>query len=58
ITAMIRRDVRDGAQAGVRGTPTIFINGRRLNDRSLEGFQAAIEKELQKLGKKAAKPTF
>ncbi|MCP4374434.1 MAG: thioredoxin domain-containing protein [Deltaproteobacteria bacterium] len=58
ITAMIRRDVRDGAQAGVRGTPTIFINGRRLNDRFLEGFQAAIDKELQKLGIKAAKPTF
>ncbi len=58
ITAMIRRDVRDGAQAGVRGTPTIFINGRRLNDRSLEGFQATIDTELQKLGKKAAKPTF
>jgi protein-disulfide isomerase len=57
ITAMIRQDVREGAQAGVRGTPTIFINGRRLNDRSLKGFQAVIDKELQKLGKKAAKPT-
>ncbi len=57
ITAMIRQDVREGAQAGVRGTPSIFINGRRLNDRSLKGFQAVIDKELQKLGKKAAKPT-
>lgn len=57
ITAMIRQDVREGAQAGVRGTPTIFINGRRLNDRFLKGFQAAIDKELQKLGIKAAKPT-
>jgi len=57
ITAMIRQDVRDGAQAGVRGTPTIFINGRRLNDRSLKGFQAAIDKELQKLSKKTANPT-
>jgi len=57
ITAMIRQDVRKGAQAGVRGTPTIFINGRRLNDRSLKGFKAAIDKELQKLSKKVAKPT-
>ena len=57
ITAMIRQDVREGAQAGVRGTPTIFINGRRLNDRSLNGFKAAIDKELQKLSKKTAKPT-
>ena len=27
ITAMIRQDLQDGAQAGVRGTPTVFING-------------------------------
>jgi protein-disulfide isomerase len=57
ITAMIRQDVQEGGQAGVRGTPTVFINGRRLNDRSLKGFQAAIDKELQKLSKKATKPT-
>ena len=52
ITAMIRQDLQDGAQAGVRGTPTIFINGRRLKNRSLQGFQVAIDKELQRLGKK------
>jgi len=51
ITAMIRQDVREGAQAGVRGTPTVFINGRLLKKRSLQGFQAAIDKELQKLRK-------
>jgi protein-disulfide isomerase len=53
LTAMIRQDLRDGVQAGVRGTPSIFINGRRLKNRSLQGFQAAIDKELQRLGKKA-----
>ena len=53
IAAMIRQDLQDGAKAGVRGTPTIFINGRRLKNRSLPGFQAAIDKELQRLGKKA-----
>ena len=58
IRAMIRQDVRDGAQAGVKGTPTVFINGRRLKDRSLKGFQALIDKELLKLGKKSAKPAF
>ena len=52
LTAMIRQDLRDGVQAGVRGTPSIFINGRRLKNRSLQGFQAAIDKELQRLGKK------
>ena len=53
IAAMIRQDLQDGAKAGVRGTPTIFINGRRLKNRSLQGFQAAIDRELQRLGKKA-----
>jgi protein-disulfide isomerase len=46
IQAKISKDLRDGAKAGVQGTPTIFINGRRLRDRTLEGFQAVIEKEL------------
>ncbi len=55
IQARIRQDMRDGSQAGVRGTPTIFINGRKLRDRSLNGFQAAIDKELQKLSKQATK---
>jgi protein-disulfide isomerase len=56
IAAMIKQDVQEGVQAGVRATPTVFINGRRLNDRSLKGFQAAIDKELQKLSKKTGKP--
>ena len=46
IAAMIRKDTEDGRRAGVRGTPSIFINGRRLNNRSLEGFSAVIEEEL------------
>ena len=44
----ISRDIRDGKEAGVRGTPTIFVNGRRLKSRGLEGFQILIEKELKK----------
>ena len=56
IQGKIRRDLADGRQAGVRGTPTVFINGKRLRDRSLQGFQAAIDKQLAKLGKSAAKP--
>ena len=54
VTETIRQDLRDGAQAGVRGTPTIFINGRHLKNSSPQGFHAAIDRELQKLGKKAA----
>jgi protein-disulfide isomerase len=55
IKAMIRQDLRDGAQAGVNATPTVFINGRRLKNRTLQGFQTAVDKELQKIGKKTEK---
>ena len=57
ITRQVRQDLSDGQKAGVRGTPTIFINGIRLRDRSLKGFQAAIDKQLEKLGKAATKPS-
>ena len=48
ILAMISRDLAEGSKAGVRGTPTIFINGRLLKNRSLAGFQAQIDRELKK----------
>ncbi len=51
ILTQINQDLRDGKKAGVRGTPTIFINGRRLNKRSLQGFSAVIDKELKKIKK-------
>ena len=27
----IERDINDGQQAGVQGTPTLFVNGKRYN---------------------------
>ena len=57
IKRKVNQDFSEGRQAGVRGTPSIFINGIRLRDRSLKGFQAAIDKQLQKLGKTATKPS-
>jgi len=48
IEKLITRDLNDGRQSDVRGTPAIFINGKRLNNRSLAGFQQAIDAELEK----------
>ena len=48
IGSLIDRDVNNAHQANVRGTPTIFVNGKLLNQRSLPGFQQAIESELKK----------
>lgn len=52
ILAKIKKDANDGLRANVRGTPTIFINGKRLRNRTFQGFQAKIDKELAALAKK------
>jgi protein-disulfide isomerase len=44
----VQRDMRDGQQAGVRGTPTVLINGRLLKNRSPQGFQQLIDRLLRK----------
>jgi len=48
IAALIQRDLKEGVEVGVRGTPTIFVNGRLLQQRSLAGFQQMIDGELAK----------
>ena len=47
IRQMVNKDMLDAQKAGVTGTPTIFINGKKLKNRSLAGFQAMIDKELK-----------
>jgi len=49
ILAKIQQDILDGRQAGVTGTPTVFVNGRRLRDWSPNGFQVLIDKALEKM---------
>ena len=56
IQAKINQDLMEGERVGVTGTPAVYINGRLLRNRSLKAFQAAIDKELQKLAKKDVKP--
>lgn len=48
IARKVQNDAREGSKAGVRGTPTVFINGRRLKKRSLDGFSVMIDEALQK----------
>jgi len=45
------KDMSDAQKAGVTGTPTVYINGRKLKQRSPEGFQSMINEELAKAGK-------
>lgn len=49
IKNQVEQDMRDGAQVGVTGTPTIFINGRKLKQRSAAEAQKIIDDELKKI---------
>ena len=43
----VESDLKEGAAAGVRGTPSFFINGQPLSGaQPFQNFQAAIEAEL------------
>ena len=48
ISERIRQDYEEGVRLGVRGTPTVFINGKKLRDRSMKKMETVIAKELQK----------
>jgi len=45
--ARIRQDYEEGLNLGVRGTPTLFINGKKLKNRSMENIEAIIQQELK-----------
>lgn len=47
IRQMVEKDLMDAQKAGVTGTPTIFVNGKKLKNRSLQGFQMMIDQELK-----------
>ena len=57
ITERVRQDYEEGIRLGVRGTPTIFINGKKLRDRGMESMDAVIKKELQKQQEKSQQET-
>ena len=48
LESLIERDMNDAQQIDVRGIPTIFVNGKVLSNRTLQGFQQVIESELKK----------
>ena len=48
ITERVRQDFEEGIRLGVRGTPTVFINGKKVRERSMRQMETIIEKELQK----------
>ena len=43
------RDLQDANKAKVTGTPTIFINGRKVKNRGIAVIQAMIDQELERI---------
>jgi len=46
----VRADLDLGRTVDVSGTPTMFINGKRVMNRSLEGMKGMVDEELKKKG--------
>jgi NhaA family Na+:H+ antiporter len=49
---LVRADIAQGLQLGVRGTPTFFMNGIRLQNWPAYVFEAAVESELRRVASK------
>jgi protein-disulfide isomerase len=45
IRKKIKKDISDGKKAGVTGTPTIFVNGRKLKKRGFDAISRLIDNE-------------
>ena len=48
VQQQLAKDLHDAKEAGVTGTPTIFVNGVKLKRRDLPSFQKLIDEELAK----------
>ena len=47
ILAKLNKDTSEANTLGITGTPTVFVNGRLLNERSVEGIQRQIDEVLR-----------
>lgn len=48
IQKLIARDIKEGDQAGIKGIPAVFINGKFLQHISPQAIEDMIEAELKK----------
>jgi protein-disulfide isomerase len=52
LSQQVNNDLRLGQTVGVRGTPTVFINGLLLQKRGIAGASQLIDAELKRLNQK------
>lgn len=53
----VQRDVEDGMKLGINGTPTIFINGRRVSAKGYDELKAIVDSAFKAATVKSAKRT-
>ena len=49
MSSKIQQDISEGAVAGVRVPPAVFVNGRIVREPTMKGIEASVEKELERL---------
>ncbi len=49
VKKQLRIDINDANKADVGGTPTLFVNGRKVNNRGFKPIQKMIDQELQRI---------
>jgi protein-disulfide isomerase len=49
LARQVNQEMQQGQKLGVRGTPTIFVNGRKLPQRNKAAFDQLIQAELAKV---------
>ena len=52
----VQRDLEDGMKLGINGTPTIFVNGRRVSAKGYDELKASVDEALKAVTPKAATP--
>ena len=48
--AQVQKDMQEGLRIGVNSTPSVYVNGMMIKDRTKEGLKAAVETALKSKG--------
>ena len=54
--SVVEEDIIEASRLGIHRTPVIYLNGRRLEDKSLEGIFGGVRREFVRLGIDDAEP--
>jgi protein-disulfide isomerase len=47
IQQQINQEIQEGAKAMVRGTPSLYVNGKKVANRSVEGIKQMVDEALK-----------